>query len=336
MKKFIGIDISKATFSVALPQADGGYQVEVFSNDEEGISNLLPLLDQQVHCVMEATGSYSMLLSYTLSEQGYTVSVINPRQAAHFSQMLLQVTKTDRMDAILLAKYGQHMQPAIFQPNSKIMLHLKQKRALLKQLKKQKMALICLREAHAHQPTQDGDTQRTMQSMLAAIEEHQHQVEQSLHQTTQQAYTELMRLITSVKGIGKERGRPAIATALIVTTAGFTRFTNAKQLAKFIGICPTHHQSGSSVKGKSTIARRGDPHLRSLLYMATLSAIRHNRACRELYERLKATGKASKVALIAVANKLIRQIFAVVTSHTKYEDGYISKHPKDEKTAQVA
>ena len=331
MKKFIGIDIAKATFSVAYPQADGGYQVEELSNDEEGISALLPSLDKQAHYVMEATGSYSMLLSYTLSEQGYAVSVINPRQAAHFSQMLLRVTKTDRMDAILLAKYGQHMQPDVFQPNSKIMLHLKQKRALLRQLKKQKMALICLQEAHAHQPTQDEDTQSTMRSMVETIEKHQQRAEQSLYQTTQQAYAELMNIITSVKGIGKE-----IATALIVTTAGFTRFDNAKQLAKFIGICPTHYQSGSSVHGKSTIARRGDPHLRSLLYMATLSAIRHNKACKELYQRLKAAGKASKVALIAVANKLIRQIFALVASNTMYQDGYVSKHPKDKKDVQCA
>jgi transposase len=331
MKKFIGIDVSKATFSVALPQTDGGYQVEDFPNNEEGISTLLPLLDRQAQCVMEATGSYSMLLSYTLSEQGYTVSVINPRQAAHFSQMLLRVTKTDRMDAILLAKYGQHMQPPAFQPNSKTMLHLKQKRALLKQLKKQKMALICLQEAHTHQPTQDEDTQRTTHSMLKAIEQHQEKVEQSLYQTTQQAYADLMKIVTSVKGIGKE-----IATALIVTTGGFTRFTNAKQLAKFIGICPTHYQSGSSVNGKSTIARRGDPHLRSLLYMASLSAIRHNQACKELYDRLKAKGKASKVALIAVANKLIRQVFALISSKTMYQDGYTSKHPAREETAQIA
>jgi transposase len=169
-----------------------------------------------------------------------------------------------------------------------------------------------------------------MQSMLASVEEHQNRVEQSLYQTTKEAYADLMRLLSSVKGVGKE-----IATALIVTTAGFTRFENAKQLAKFIGICPTHYQSGSSVKGKSTITRRGDPHLRSLLYMATLSAIRHNKACKELYERLKANGKASKVALIAVANKLIRQVFAVVQSKTQYEDGYTSSHPK-EKNVQFA
>jgi transposase len=330
MKKFIGIDIAKATFSVAFPQPDGGYQVEEFSNNEEGISTLLLGLDKQAHYVMEATGSYSMLLSYTLSEQGYIVSVINPRQAAHFSQMLLRVTKTDRMDAILLAKYGQHMQPAIFQPNSKTMLHLKQKRALLRQLKKQKMALICLQEAHTHQPTQDEDTQSIMHSMIEAIDEHQEKIERSLYQTTQKAYAELMSIITSVKGIGKE-----IATALIVTTAGFTRFDNAKQLAKFIGICPTHYQSGSSVHGKSTIARRGDPHLRSLLYMATLSAMQHNKACKQLYQRLKAAGKASKVALIAVANKLIRQIFALVNSGRMYQDGYV-RSPAREKTAQIA
>lgn len=196
----------------------------------------------------------------------------------------------------MLAKYGQHMQPAVFQPNSKIMLHLKQKRALLKQLKKQKMALICLQEAHAHQPSQDEDTQQTMQSMLASIEQHQSSVEQSLYQTTKEAYADLMQLVTSVKGVGK-----TIATALIVTTAGFKRFANAKQLSKFIGICPTHYQSGSSVNTKSTIARRGDPHLRALLYMASLSAIKHNQACKKLYERLKTAGKASKVALIAAA-----------------------------------
>ncbi len=331
MKTFVGIDISKATFSVAFPKATDSFEVKEFANTTDGIEVFLSHLQDHMHCIMEATGSYSMLLSYTLSEQGHAVSVINPRQAAHFSQMLLRVTKTDRMDAVLLAKYGQHMQPAVFQPNSKIMLHLKQKRTLLRQLKKQKMSLVCLQEAHAHQPTQDEDKQGTLQSMIKAIEEHQGQVEQSLYQTTQEAYVDLMQLITSVTGIGK-----AIATALIVTTAGFTRFENAKQLAKFIGICPTHFQSGSSVKGKSTIARRGDPHLRSLLYMATLSAIRHNKACKEFYQRLKAAGKASKVALIGVANKLIRQIFAVVTSNTKYQDEYVGEHPRCKKNAQFS
>lgn len=103
MKKFIGIDVSKATFSahrrpVAFPLSSGKYEVKEFTNEGAGIDSFLLLLDEQAHCIMEATGSYSMLLSYTLSEQGYAVSVINPRQASHFSHMLLRVTKTDRMD----------------------------------------------------------------------------------------------------------------------------------------------------------------------------------------------------------------------------------------------
>lgn len=331
MKKFIGIDISKATFSVAFPQEQGKYVVKEFANTAEGIEAFLPHLEDQMHCVMEATGSYSMLLSYTLSEQGYAVSVINPRQAAHFAQMMLKVTKTDRMDAILLAHYGQHMQPEVFQPNSSLLLHLKQQRTLLKQLKKQKMAIVCLQEAYDKQPCQNDISQKVMQGMLSDIARHQRSVEQALYQATQEAYAELVELVTSVKGIGKE-----VATALLVVTGGFTRFANAKQFSKFIGICPTHYQSGSSVKGKSSISRRGDAHLRSLLYMAALSAMKHNQACREFYERLKAAGKASKVALVAVANKLIRQIFAVVKSKTKYVDGHVSENPKNKKSIQLA
>jgi len=100
MVKFIGINTAKTTFSVASPQPYGGYQVETFCNNEEGKSILLPFLDEQAYYVMEATGSYSMLLKYTLSEQGYMVSVINPLAGSPFSQILLRVTKTDRTDAI--------------------------------------------------------------------------------------------------------------------------------------------------------------------------------------------------------------------------------------------
>lgn len=110
-----------------------------------------------------------------------------------------------------------------------------------------------------------------------------------------------LKALTSIRGIGI-----TLATALILTTGGFTFFDNAKQLSRFIGICPTYQQSGTSVNIKGHINRNGDEHLRSLLYVASWTALRYNAACRECYIRLKANGKPSKVALIAVANKPLR------------------------------
>ena len=99
---------------------------------------------------------------------------------------------------------------------------------------------------------------------------------------------------------------PSQATIRILTTEGFTYFDNAKQLSRFIGICPTYQQSRTSVNIREHINRNDDERLRSLLYIAFWTALRYNAACRECYIRLKANGKPSKVALIAVANKPLR------------------------------
>ena len=109
-----------------------------------------------------------------------------------------------------------------------------------------------------------------------------------------------------------------------MATGGFTYFSNAKQISRYLGLCPTYQQSGTSVNVKGHINRNGDPHLRGQLYVAALVCIQHNKACKDTYEKLRAKGKSAKVALIAIANKLIRQAFAVVTNNQPYIDGFVS------------
>ena len=128
-----------------------------------------------------------------------------------------------------------------------------------------------------------------------------------------------MELLTSIKGIGEN-----IASALIMATGGFTYFSSAKQISRFLGLCPTYQQSGTSVNVKGHINRNGDTHLRSLLYVVAFASIRSNTACKETYERLRSRGKSGRVAIIAIANKLIRQAFAIVTNNRPYIDGYVS------------
>ena len=114
-----------------------------------------------------------------------------------------------------------------------------------------------------------------------------------------------------------------------MSTGSFTLFSSAKKYAKYIGVCPSYQQSGTSVKTRGIINRDGDSELRSMLYVASWSAIRFNSGCKQTYDRLKAAGKPGKLALIAVINKLLRQVFAVILKNEKYCDDYVSINSKN-------
>jgi drug/metabolite transporter (DMT)-like permease len=118
-----------------------------------------------------------------------------------------------------------------------------------------------------------------------------------------------------------------LVLALILTTGGFTYFQNAKQVSRYLGICPTYEQSGTSVNIRGHINRNGDAYTRGLLYIAAWPASRFNAQCKETYTRLRQNGKPGKLAMIAVANKLVRQAFAVVAHDKEYIDGFVSNRP---------
>ena len=131
-----------------------------------------------------------------------------------------------------------------------------------------------------------------------------------------------MDLLTSIKGIGV-----TLAAALIVATGGFTYFDNAKQLTRYLGLSPIYQQFGTSVNVKGHINQNGDSNLRSQLYVAAFSSLRCNAECKACLDRLRSNGKPGKVAVVAVANKLIRQAIAVVTQGKPYVDGFKSEKP---------
>lgn len=317
--KYIGLDIAKSTF-VAAYHASLGFQVQSFPNDVRGIKQFISTLNvQEHHCVMEATGTYGMLLLYLLSDGGFRVSMINPKQIKHFARMMMSVTKTDAVDAKLIALYGDKMTPSSFKMPSKAIIILKQKKVVIRQLKKQLTAIGNVEESFSAIPFVDQDSLSTIKKTRSFLERQIRELEQTLSELSTQEFSKQLSLLTSIKGIGI-----TLATSLIVATSGFTQFDNAKQLSRYIGICPTVQQSGTSINVRGHINRNGDSALRSQLYIATWSAIRYNSACKECYQRLKANGKPSKVALIAVANKLVRQAFAVCKFQMPYLDGFCS------------
>lgn len=321
--RYIGIDVSKATLMVAYPQNNGKYKTQEFKNTTAGIHNLIATLQSDDHCVMEATGNYSYLLLYLLDKAGICTSMENPLKVKNFARTMLAVTKTDKADAQLLSLYGERMKPAPYKIPSEALLLLKQKRAVLRQFKKQLLANNNLKKSLEVMPKQDHKAIKAIEKVTITLEKQIKAVEEELNTLAQAEFNQQMNKLTTIKGVGT-----VLAAALIITTGGFTYFDNAKQVSRYLGLCPTYQQSGTSIHVKGHINRNGDPYLRAQLYTASWSMIRYNAACKELYTRLKERGKSGNVALVAVMNKSIRQCFAVIKHDTDYQDGFVSKRPQ--------
>ena len=315
---YIGIDVSKDSFVAAYP-TKSGYTTKTFKNIANGVRQFINSLPEDCHCVMEATGNYSMLLLYLLQKANITVSMENPQKIKHFARAMLSTTKTDEIDAKLIAMYGEKMDPKPYRIPSESIILLKQKRTVLRQLKKQFAMWTNLQESMEPLPKKDPASKVAIEQTIKFLRKQISKLEDEITHLSNKEFKRQMELLTSIRGIGEN-----IASALIIATGGFTYFSTAKQISRFLGLCPTYQQSGTSVNVKGHINRNGDTYLRSQLYIAALASIRFNAACKETYDRLKAKGKSGKVAVVAVANKLIRQAYAVVTNNQPYIDGYVS------------
>lgn len=314
---YVGVDVSSESFDYFFFSESGKQVSGKGSYDEKGLSKFKSMLPLASHCVMEATGIYHLRLSVFLFGSGIRVSVINPLVIKRYGQMCLSRTKTDKADAALIYSYAKTFTPSLWQPDPEHNVEMQQLSSCERLLVKQRTALhnqlSTLRKCPYVSATVVGEIER----QLACIESSIKEVEAKLSEVTSRYYPDEFAAMSSIPGIGKKT-----AITLLALVKGFEDFETAKQLCSYFGLAPRVYQSGSSVKGKVNICKMGMSHIRMLLYMCARSASKHNTACKNLYLRLLAQGKAKKLALIAVANKLIKQLFAIVKNKQKYIDSY--------------
>lgn len=317
MKKsnnYVGIDISKLTFDVAICNSESKYKYFKFANKHEGFILFLNLLkESESICVMEASGPYYLKLATFLSENGIDVCVINPLIIRRFSQMRMSRAKTDKKDAMLIAEYGKTENPSLWQPEADYVLELKQMQAYLEQLNKNRTGFIVQREAFNQNPIKSEILEKSINSVLETIEQEIKQIEKRMELIIKIHHQEMFNQLKSIPGIGAKT-----SLFLIVISGGFSKFNSHKQLASYVGISPRIFESGTSVKGRSKICKMGMSKIRAMLYVCAWSAKRCNKSCKELYDRLVEKGKSKKLALIAVVNKLLKQAFAIATKKEYY------------------
>lgn len=269
---------------------------------------------------MEATGYYHYRLAQFLFKSNVLVSVVNPLSVKRFIQMKLAKVKTDKSDAKAISEYGQmndvplytaltDVQSECFQLFRLLDIYLKHRTAMKNKVKGEEVLGVPSKFVY-----------RSLKRNLKHLNTEINALESRLLELVKEDQQHQLTLLQSIPEIGLKT-----ALFLIVVTDGFKKFETASQLCSYVGITPTIRQSGSSVRGRSRISKVGNKKLRNLMFLASFSACQYNKACKALFDRIVAKGKSKKLALIAVANKLLKQAFAIAKRGLPYDENFVSK-----------
>lgn len=317
---YYGIDISKDVFDVM----DNHGSHRQFSNNMPGFKPFLKMINANSCCVMEATGVYHNQLANFLFGKGIFVSVVNPLVIKRFIQMNLRRIKTDKADAEMICKYAQQNKLQLYKPEPVYVNECKiiseNINLLLKSRTMFKNRLHAMdHKANNHRKVLINPLRVTIRDLTNQIKKSEGELKRLIEENESDLYSRLQ----TIPGIGK-----STAMFMIIISDGFRKFESAKQFTCYIGLSPVENRSGTSVRGRSGISKQGNGKLRNLLFLCSFNACKYNKACRELYERIVAKGKSKKLALIAVANKLLKQAFAIAKSGLVYDQNFKSVKPK--------
>lgn len=299
-KAYVGIDISKDSLDVAVHSSGKRWR---YDNDNEGIASLckMLLILKPALVVFEATGGYEMPLYLALDAARLPVTPVNPRQIRDFAKSTGKLAKTDSLDARAIAHFGYAIRPAPHPVPDTYELKIAQSRRL------QLLEMIT---------AETNRLQGAPKALKKRIEAHIAWLKQELEDTDRELkniiekdpiWREKNNLLQSTPGVG-----PTLAVTLITQLPELGNL-NRRQIAALVGVAPLNRDSGKMYRKRAIWG--GRPHVRAVLYMATLVATRWNPVIRSFYQRLCSAGKAKKVALTACMRKLLTILNAMLKHH---------------------
>lgn len=304
---YVGIDVSKDWLDVHVAPAGDNWRV---SRDAAGLDALMARLDKgALHCIgVEATGGYETVVAATLGAAGLPVAVLNPAQVRHFANALGKRAKTDPIDAAVIAHFVKATTPAIRplpDEDTRLLADLVARR-------RQIIAMIVAERLRLGRAA-NKRLIKSITRLLVALQKELSDLESGIEETIKASplWQAKEDLLASIPGVGPATARTLIAELPELGTL------DRRQIAALVGLAPWTRQSGKW-KGKSAIGGGRAP-VRSALYMAALVASRFNPVLKNVYQRLLAAGKAKKVALIAVARKLLITCNAILRTQKTWQ-----------------
>jgi transposase len=302
----VGIDVASTHVDVAATGAELPDSCNRLSNDQAAhemlVKALVPL--QPAMVLMEATGGYEAELACALQAAGLRVAVVNPKMARDFAKAMQRLAKTDRIDALTLAQLAavlaqrpdaeRFVRPLSVPEQQDLAALVNRRRQLVAMQLAERQRLRLARQV----------ARPSIEAMLQAIARQLDDVEAEMVAHVGRHHAEAAKLLQHVKGIGR------VASATLIGELPELGRLNRRQICALVGVAPYANDSGST-RGRRRIAG-GRFEVRRALYMATLTATRHNEAIKTFYERLVSAGKLPKVALIACMRKLLTHLNALM------------------------
>ncbi len=317
MTIFVGVDVG-ATHLVVAWRENGRVQTQTVERTAAGCAELVKKMRPlKVACiVLEATGVYYLDVALTLAQAALPVSVINPRSFHHFARMKLTSSKTDTVDAALLAEYAERMNPPPWQAPSTAHLALRDLGRQINRLTatrtQAKNRLHALRAKHATLPELIEDEQDGILTLDRRIERLLDLARQHLAAAPDLACH--AQHLQAAKGIAA-----ASAVALLAELCVLPKHLKANQVSRHAGLDVRLCQSGTSINKPGRLSKAGNAYLRSALYMPALSAAQHDPNARAFYQALQRRGKKKMQALCALMRKLLTGIWACLQRNEPFD-----------------
>jgi transposase len=300
---FVGIDVAKEHLDIAVRPNGKSWTIQNNEQSTMELAQQLKELQPEV-VVMEATGGLEVSVASVLAIAGLPVTVINPRQVRNFAKSTGKLAKTDTLDAQVLAHFAEAIRP---EPRFLSDEQARQLQALVGR-RRQVTEMLVAEKNRAHMSHQT--VQKRLKEHIAWLEKELEDLDKDLRQSIQESpvWREKDQLLQSVPGIGP------ITSSVLLASLPELGSLDRKKIAALVGVAPFNRDSGN-MRGKRSVWG-GRAHVRSMLYMATLTATRHNPVIKDFYTRLIQAGKAAKVAITACMRKLLTILNAIIR-HTQ-------------------
>jgi transposase len=334
---WVGMDVAKDTFDAGIwlalePDGERAMKkipVKTFARTVEGVTEALDWIDgvvladagaeenvPAVRAVMEATGSYSLELTLWMIalRPSLEPAIINPKTARSYAESLSVRNKSDRMDARVLARYGAERRPSPYEPPTP-------ERAELRAVARYRVVVVCMRaaeESRAKEPNASALAQRMIHKHIAQFKKDEAALERQLRKIveTMPDVERDAQALDGIFGVGF-----LTAVTVLAELGDLRRFETGRQLTATSGLSPMNKDSGKIHK-RPRLCKIGNPHVRKALYMPAMAAVRGDNDFADLYNRLIAQGKKTKVAYAAVMRKILLVMRAILRSGQPYQKHY--------------
>jgi len=333
LKQVLGVDVAQKELVVTLGRMNEDlsidlYSHKVFRNTDSGILSMVKWVtkltrnDLSVRYVMEATGVYHQKLAYFLDENGFDVSIVMPKKISNYMRTLENKTITDKTCSEAIAQFGLERNLDTWHKPGQVFKILQQLTRERDQIVAERVMVKNMLHAEETEAEPNPNSLKRLKARIKFLNKQENEIKHEIDSCVEKQVDlkQDIENICTIPGIGK-----LTAVIVLAETNGFDLIRNKKQLTSYAGLDVKEKQSGTSVKGKPRISKKGNTALRKSMHLPSLSAIKHNEMFKEIFIRLVSRHGVKMKAIVAIQRKMLELIYLLYKNKTVFQPDYENK-----------